>query len=224
MADLIQYWNEKVANLRQGPNTDNHSAHLATIKQREWSYPAQGNLQTVRQFIKDLKACGDLEKIKHGEHMLRDHGLPGIPQDNTPMGTKRERIKACYVMHILRSIEGEVIDTTHPDFSRVQNIGLHDIVSPESMNCVEKNGQVIYGGQVFQKKVDAGYCLLCMYSSQNHQMLNNHVWLHFRMVMFCGMLDCWYISHSAEDMWKHVVGHSLATAEPIAQTKHGKKK
>ena len=58
-------------------------------------------------------------------------------------------------MHILRSIEGEVIDTTHPDFGRVQNIGLHDIVSPESMNHVEKNKQVIYGGQVFQKKVDA---------------------------------------------------------------------
>ena len=156
--------------------------------------------------------------------MLWDHGLPGIPQDNAPTGTKWEHIKAHYVMHILRSIEGEVIDTRHPDFSRVQNIGLHDIVSPESMNRVEKNRQVIYGGQVFQKKVDARYCPLCMYSSQNHQMLNNHVWLHFRMMMFCRMPDCWYVSHSAEDMWKHAAGHSLATAKPIAQTKRGKKK
>ena len=87
------------------------------------------------------------------------------------------------------------------------------------MNHVEKNGQVIYGGQVFQKKVDAGYYPLCTYSSQNLQMLNNHVRLHFRMTMFCNMPDCWYISHSAEDMWKHVAGHSLAHAEPIAQTK-----
>ena len=86
MANLIQYWNEKVANLQQGPNTDDHSAHLATIKQRAWSYPAQGNLQTVRQFLQDLKACGDPEKIKHGEHMLWDRGLPRIPQDNTPNG------------------------------------------------------------------------------------------------------------------------------------------
>ena len=127
-------------------------------------------------------------------------------------------------MHILRSIEGEVIDTTHPDFGWVQNIGLHDIVSPESMNHIEKNGQVIYRGQVFQKKVDTGYCPLCMYSSQNHHMLNNHVRLHFCITMFCGMADCWYISHSAEDMWKHAAGHGLATAKPIAQTKCSKKK
>ena len=130
--------------------------------------------------------------------MLQDCGLPGILQDNPRMGTKWKCIKAHYVMHILRSIEGEVIDTTHPDFGRVQNIGLHDILSPELMNYVEKNGQVIYGGQVFQKKVDAGYCPLCMYSSQNHQMLNNHVRLHFCMAMFCGMPDCWSISHSAK--------------------------
>ena len=178
----------------------------------------------MRQFLRDLVDCGDPEKIKHGEHMLQGRGMPGIPQENTPPGAKREHIKARYVMRILRSIEGECIDTTHPDFGRVQNIGLHDIVSPESMNRIEKNGQVIYRGQVFQKKVDTGYCPLCTYSSQNHQTLNNHVRLHFHMTMLCGMADCWYVSHSAEDMWKHAAGHGLATTEPIAQTKCGKKK
>ena len=146
----------------------------------------------VKQFLWDLKDCGDPEKIRHGEHILWDRGMPGIPQENTPTGAKQECIKASYVMCVLRSIDGEVIDMTHPNFGRVQNIGLHDTVSPESMNCIEKNGQVIYGGQVFQKKVDARYCLLCTYSSQNHQTLNNHVRLHF---------------------------HSLATTKPIAQAK-----
>ena len=151
--------------------------------------------------------------------------MPRIPQENTPQGTKQECIKACYVMRVFRSIEGEIIDMTHPDFGWVQNIGLHDIVSPESISCVEKNGQMMYRGQVFLKKVDAGYCPLCTYSSQNHQMLNNHVRLHFCITMMCGMADCWYISHNAEDMWKHVAGHSLAIAEPIAQIKQrGKKK
>ena len=146
-----------------------------------------------------------------------------IPQENTP-SAKWEHIKTHYVMHVLRSIGGELINMIHPDFGWVQNIGLHDIVSPESKNCIEKNWQVIYVGQVFQKKVDAGYCLLCMYSSQNHQTLNNHTRLHFHTTMFCGMADCWYISHSAEDMWKHAAGHGLATAKPIAQTKCSKKK
>ena len=90
------------------------------------------------------------------------------------------------------------------------------------VKCISADNLILL--QVFQKKVDAGYCLLCTYSSQNHQMLNNHIRLHFRITMFCGMADCWYISHSAEDMWKHVAGHSLATTEPIAQTKRSKKK
>ena len=93
----------------------------------------------MKQFLQDLKDCGDPEKIRHREHMLRDRGLPTIPEENTPTGAKQECIKAHYVMHVLRSIEGEVIDMTHPDFGRVQNIGLHDIVSPESMNCIKKN-------------------------------------------------------------------------------------
>ena len=77
---------------------------------------------------------------------------------------------------------------------------------------------------MFQGQVDAGYCPLCLYSSQSHLMLNNHVRLHFLTSMVCGMADCWYVSHSAESMWKHAAEHGLATAEPIAQTKHGKKK
>ena len=111
--------------------------------------------------------------------------MPGIPQDNTPLGAIWECIKACCGMHVQRSIEGEIIDVTHPGFGWVQNIGLRDVVSPESMNHIRKNGQIIYGGWVFQKKVDAGYCLLCMYSSQNHQMLNSDIRLHFRTMMLC---------------------------------------
>ena len=116
-------------------------------------------------------------------------------------------------MHVLRSIEGEVIDTTHPDFGRVQNIGLHDIVSPDSMNRVEKNGQVIYGGQVFQKKVDTGYCPLCTYSSQNHQTLNNHVRLHFCMMMFCSIISNDYQSYVGQPflplLWVQFAYHTL---------------
>ena len=41
IANLVKYQNEKVANLRQGPTTNDHSGHLATVKQRAWSYPAQ---------------------------------------------------------------------------------------------------------------------------------------------------------------------------------------
>ena len=225
MADLVQYRNENIPNLcSRNPNTDDHSTHLATIKKRAWSYAAQGNLQMVKQFLKDLQGCGEPKKIRLGEHMLQARGLPRIPQDNTPPGAKQERIKAHYVMKVLRSVEGEIIDSTHPDFSQDQNIELHDIVSQESMNHIEKNGHIMYGGKVMQGKLDRGYCPLCPYNSQSHQMLNNHVRLHFCLTMVCGMPDCWQVAHNADDMWKHTVEHNLVTAEPIAQTKRSKKK
>ena len=141
--------------------------------------------------------------------MLWDRGMPGIPQENTPKGERREHIKAHYVMKVLRSIKGEMIDATHPDFGREQNIGLHDIVSQGSMNRIEKNGQIMVGGKTLQGRVDYGYCPLCPYASQNHLMLNNHIWLHFHVSMVCRMADCWYVSHNADDMWKHAAGLPL---------------
>ena len=65
-------------------------------------------------------------------------------------------------MRVLRSIEGEIIDANHPDHSWEQNIGLHDIVSPASMNRIEKNGQTTVGGKTLQGKADYGYCPLCL--------------------------------------------------------------
>ena len=192
------------------------------VKAESWSYPAKGNLQTVKQFLQDLEGCGDPEKIKLGDKMLRDRGMPGIPQENTPKGEKRECIKAHYVMKVLRSIKEEIIDATHPDFGQEQNIRLHDTVSQGSMNSIEKSSQITIGGKSLQGRVDYGYCLLCPYASQNHQMLNNHIRLHFHVSMACRMADCWYVSHNAEEMWKHAAGYGLATAEPII--KHTKKK
>ena len=120
-------------------------------------------------------------------------------------------------MRVLQSIEGETIDSTHPDFGREANIGLHDIVSQESLNRKEMNRQVIFNGKVFQGKVDAGYCPLCPYSSWSHRTLNNHVQLHFRMLMVCGMADCWYVSHNAEDMWKHTAGMVWLPPNPLCK-------
>ena len=129
-AGLTKYRNDHVLGLRGAPNMDDHSAYLFKVKKESWSYPAKGNLSTVRQFIKELEGCSDVEKRCQVDKTLWDKGMPGIPQDNTLKGEKQELIKARYVMKVLRSIEGEIIDAKHPDYGRDQNIGLYDIVSP----------------------------------------------------------------------------------------------
>ena len=135
-AGLTQYHNDHVPGLRGARNMDDHSAYLSNIKKESWSYLAKGNLVTVRQFFRELKDCGDPDKDPPGRETLWDKGMPGIHQDNTPKGEKWELIKARYVMRVQQSIEGELIDTNHPDYGREQNIVLYDIVSPASMRKV----------------------------------------------------------------------------------------
>ena len=212
---LTKYRNDHVPGLKSAPNMDDHSAYLAEVKRESWSYPAKGNLLTVRQFVQELSGCPDPEKRLQADKTLRDRGMPRVPQENIK-GGKREIIKACYIIYMLQSIEGETIDCKHPDYGWDQNIGLYDIVSLASMRKVERSGQTMVQGKLIIGSVDYGYCPLCPYASQNHRTLNNHVRLHFRLSMVCGMLDCWYITHSAESMWKHAAKHGLHTAEPVA--------
>ena len=49
-ARLTKYQNSHVLGLRGALNTDDHSTYLAEVKKEPWSYPAKGNLCTIRQF------------------------------------------------------------------------------------------------------------------------------------------------------------------------------
>ena len=188
-AGLTKYRNSHIPGLRGTLNTDDHSAYLAEVKKESWSYPAKGNLCTVHQFVKELEGCPDPEKRKVADNTLRNKGMPGVPQKNTIEAGKWELIKARYVMKVLRSVEGEVIDAKHPDYGRDQNIGVYDIVSPASMRKVEWSSQTTVRGKVVKGNVDYGYCPLCPYTSQNHRTLNNHVQMHFWVTMACRMPD-----------------------------------
>ena len=147
--------------------------------------------------------------VEQGEVVLRDRGMLGIPQESGKSGP----IKALYVMRVLRSAEGVIIDARDSNYGRDWNIGL---VSATSTKKVEKHGQIVWKGRSVLGKVSYGYCPFCSYASTNHRTLNNHIRMHLRLSLACGMPDCWFITHSAESMWKHAATHQLQTSEPIA--------
>ena len=60
-------------------------------------------------------------------------------------------IKARCMMKVLRSMEGEIIDAKHPDYSQNQNIGLFKIVSPASLKKVERSGQMTVRGRSIKR-------------------------------------------------------------------------
>ena len=215
LATLTEYWNLHIPNLKGPPNTDNHSAYLSCVRDVSWSYPAKGNLITAHQYYQDLKASKDQEVIEVGNNVLWEKGMMGILQESA----KARPIKCRYVIYVLRSVEGQIIDALDSDYGRDWNIGLYDIISPASTKKVEKSGSLVYKGWVFQGKVTYGYCPFCSYASTNHRILNNHIRMHLCLTLACGMKDCWFITHNSELMWKHAAYHGLNTSEPIAVNK-----
>ena len=215
LAILVEYRNLHIPNLKGPPNIDDHSTYLSVVKDVSWSYPAKGNLITARQYYQDLKASKDLEVIEVGESILWEKGMMGIPQEMAKAGP----VKCQYVIYVLCSVEGQIIDTHDSDYGRDWNIGLYDIVSPASTKKVEKSGSLVYKGRNVQGKVTHGYCPFCSYASTNHRTLNNHIRMHLHLTLACGMKDCWFMTHNSDLMWKHAAYHGLLTSEPIAVNK-----
>ena len=212
LAALVDYRNKSIPNIKGPPNTDDHSKYLSQVWDISWSYPAKGNLLTAHQYFQELQACKNQETVEQGEAVLWDRGMLGIPQESGKSGP----IKARYVILVLRSVEGNIIDARDSDYGHDWNIGLYDIVSTTSTKKVEKHGQMLWKGRSVSGKVSYGYCPFCSYASTNHWTLNNHIQMHLRLSLACGMPDCWFITLSAESMWKHAATHKLHTSEPIA--------
>ena len=214
LATLVEYQNLHIPNLKGPPNTDDHSAYLGSIRDVSWSYPAKGNLITACQYYQDLKASKDPEAIEAGENVLQEKRMMGIPQESAKAGP----MKCRYVTYILHSVKGLIIDALDSDYGRDWNIGLYDIVSPASTRKLERSGSLIHRGKVAQGKVVYGYCPFCSSASTNHRSLNNHIRMHLRLTLACGMKDCWFASHSSDHMWKHAAYHRLTISEPIAMS------
>ena len=120
LATLTEYQNLHIPNVKGLPNTDNHLVYLNSVRDVSWSYPAKGNLITARQYYQDLKASKDREAIEAGNNVLREKGMMGIPQESA----KARPIKCCYVIYVLHSVEGLIINARDSDYRHDWNIGL----------------------------------------------------------------------------------------------------
>ena len=196
LATLTEYRNLHILNLKGPPNTDDHLAYLSSVRDVSWSYPTEGNLITTCQYYQDLKASKDQEAIEAGDNVLQEKGMMGIPKE----GAKAGPIKCRYVIYILHSVEGQIIDALDSDYGRDWNTRLYDIVSPASTKKVEKSSSLVYKGRVVQGKLTHGYCPFCSYALTNHCTLNNHIWMHLCLTLACWMKDCWFVTHNSNLM------------------------
>ena len=52
--------------------------------------------------------------------------------------------------------------------------------------------------KVDNKVVMKGYCPVCVYSTGNNGSINNHIWVHYRLVLECGFANCSVVVYDAE--------------------------
>ena len=93
-------------------------------------------------------------------------------------------------------------DNNHWDTSAM--IGLYNLHKYEAVSKGNK--------KVDDKMVTKGYCPFCVYSAGNNGSINNHIRVHYHLVLECGFVNCSVIMYDAERMVNHAKDkHKLET-------------
>ena len=93
-------------------------------------------------------------------------------------------------------------DSNHWDTSAM--IGLYNLHKYEAVGKGNK--------RVDSKMVTKGYCTFCEYNAGNNGSINNHIHMHYRLVLECGIANCSVVMYDAERMVSHTKEkHKLET-------------
>ena len=101
------------------------------------------------------------------------------------------------------------MDCRDPNYGEDQNIGLHGLVSQASMHRMDTTQKVTIDRWTAMIPLDAGYCPFCAYHARCHRTLNNHVRIHLRLSMFCGVGDCFFATSDTKIMIPHAIAEHL---------------
>ena len=203
-------------------NTDDHSAYIGyVLHNNKQSYICQSfHLFTVDAYFWRVKhkmgqATGQeknrLQEVYDSAQTTLAKKLAGIK------GRTSDNSLARYLIQVLKSSDGEILDASHLAYGAEQNLGLHGLVSAIATTCVTRNKKKIFHDGWGDGHIEHGFCPLCSYSSGGHQALSNHIQTQFRLAMFCGW--CYYASVSTEDMFKHGKEHEIIRARPLQPEK-----
>ena len=84
-------------------------------------------------------------------------------------------------------------DNNHWDTSAM--IGLYNLHKYEAVGKGNK--------KVDSKMVTKGYCSFCEYNAGNNGSINNHIRVHYRLVLECGFANCSVVMYDVERMVNH---------------------
>ena len=157
--------------------------------------------QHLLQWLLDHHIGSKAHQVWEGmSKCLTSHAPQTMPWD---LGSPA--IEPKYFIRVLQKKSVGIIDRCDSRHGEDQNIGLHDLVSQLSMHRVNTKQNVTVNGHTYLNEIDAGFCPFCNYHSGCHRTLNNHVWIHLQLPMFCGVRDCFFPTSDCKAMLVHVL-------------------
>ena len=131
------------------------------------------------------------------------HAHRDFPESDTPV------IQPLYFIRCLQKSNSDMLDSRDGNYRDNQNIGLHDLVSQPSMRCLCTSQKVTVNNHRLSTPIDAGFCPFCEYHSSCHKTLNNHVWIHLSLSLFCGIRGCFFTTSDCKALIQHAVMEHL---------------
>ena len=202
--ELIEYQKKHVTEeQRESVNLDDHTAYLNSIQEDKSLYPYR-NVMSCNRLVQQLKN-NHWDKKAADVQVVIDKGLnryapTGLLSPSAPV------ISPLYFIWVIQKSNSKILDQRDESYEEDQNIGLHDLVSQLSMRQVTtKKWPMTINGHTYQIPLDAGYCPFCAYHAGCHRMLNNHVWIHLWMPMFCRVGSCFHTTSDSKAMIAHAV-------------------
>ena len=177
------------------------------------------NLMTVEHLLTCIaKYANEPTKcLKEAQQMIKSN-FPMV--QGMPSGDK---CTPEFAVQVLMDCEGNLIDCDHQVYSKEQNIGLHNVISPAAMARVTAWETYIVDGIPTTIKADNAFCPFCAYTASNHQAINNHVRMHFRAIMVCGWPGCYFVHMQLKKMIEHSTeAHGMNRAKPAQGDKGGR--
>ena len=216
---IRNYWKGLPEALLETINGADHSGFLLGRLEKENNYMSKKcghkrNLMTVQRLLSRIaKYADELTKCLKGAQAFIKSTFPmvqGMPS--------RDKCSPELVVRVLMDCFSQTIDCDHHEYSKEQNIGLHDVISPAAMAWVTATETHIVDGIPTMIRVDHAYCPFCAYTTSNHRAVNNNVWMHLQAIMVCGWPGCYFIHMQSLRMIEHNAKvHNMAWAKPARE-------
>ena len=207
-------------------NTDDHSGYITfVLHHNKQSYVCQSfHLFTVEAYFRRLTYKAE-QAERQGDTKEQAHYIEVYRTSETTLSKKLTGVKGKksddslpkYMIRVLWSSSGEVLDTSHLEYGTEQNLGLHGLVNSAATARITRKEMVHLVDRWGECYIDHGFCPLCSYSSGGHRALSNHIRAHLRLAMFCGW--CYYASTSTDDMLRHGKAHEIKRRPPLQPEK-----